>query len=132
MEDSLRFSVAYWHTLVADGTDQFGVATVQRQWSGHSGMNLARTRVEAAFELIGKLGLQYFAFHDRDIAPEATTLADTNRSLPEVGGNLTSFRDLEWGLTFLHETGLDDIFTGKTVNKRIGPSVRLFPIEIRS
>ncbi|WDL95363.1 xylose isomerase [Alicyclobacillus sp. ALC3] len=84
MEDYLRFSVAYWHTLVADGTDPFGVATMQRPWNGYSGMDLAKARVEAAFELIEKLGLKYFAFHDRDIAPEGDTLTETNRNLDVV------------------------------------------------
>lgn len=84
MEDYLRFSVAYWHTLVADGTDPFGVATMQRPWNGYTGMDLAKVRVEAAFELIDKLGLRYFAFHDRDIAPEGETLAETNRNLDVI------------------------------------------------
>ncbi len=84
MEDYLRFSVAYWHTLVADGTDPFGAATMQRPWNGYSGMDLAKARVEAAFELIEKLGLKYFAFHDRDIAPEGATLTETNRNLDVI------------------------------------------------
>ncbi|MDP9729506.1 xylose isomerase [Alicyclobacillus tolerans] len=84
MEDYLRFSVAYWHTLVADGSDPFGVATMQRPWNGYTGMDLAKARVEAAFELIEKLGLKYFAFHDRDIAPEGDTLTETNRNLDVI------------------------------------------------
>lgn len=84
MEDVLRFSVAYWHTFVADGSDPFGVATMQRPWNRYSGLDLAKARVEAAFELIEKLGLRYFAFHDRDIAPEGDTLAQTNRNLDVI------------------------------------------------
>lgn len=84
MEDYLRFSVAYWHTLVADGSDPFGVATMQRPWNGYTGMDLAKARVEAAFELIEKLGLKYFAFHDRDIAPEGDTLTETNSNLDVI------------------------------------------------
>lgn len=84
MEDYLRFSVAYWHTLVADGSDPFGAATMQRPWNGYTSLDLAKTRVEAAFELIDKLGLKYFAFHDRDIAPEGDTLAETNRNLDVI------------------------------------------------
>ncbi|WP_258111687.1 xylose isomerase [Alicyclobacillus sp. SP_1] len=91
MEDYLRFSVAYWHTLIADGTDPFGAATMQRPWNGYSGLDLSKARVEAAFELIEKLGLKYFAFHDRDIAPEGTTLAETNRNLEIIVSKIREY-----------------------------------------
>ncbi|MDR4950267.1 xylose isomerase [Neobacillus cucumis] len=81
MKDHLRFSVAYWHTFTADGTDPFGVGTMQRPWDSFSGMDLAKVRVEAAFELFEKLGVPFFAFHDRDIAPEGNTLRETNKNL---------------------------------------------------
>ncbi|MCL6454259.1 MAG: xylose isomerase [Alicyclobacillus sp.] len=91
MEDYLRFSVAYWHTFVADGSDPFGVGTMQRPWSGYTGMDLAKARVEAAFEFIDKLGLKYFAFHDRDIAPEGDTLAETNRNLDVIVSMISDY-----------------------------------------
>ncbi|YCA45443.1 xylose isomerase [Bacillus sp. JZ8] len=81
MKEHLRFSVAYWHTFTADGTDPFGAATMQRPWDKDQGMDLAKTRVEAAFELFEKLGVPFFAFHDRDIAPEGNTLKETNENL---------------------------------------------------
>lgn len=81
MKDHLRFSVAYWHTFTADGTDPFGVGTMLRPWSQFTGMDLAKARVEAAFELFEKLGVPFFAFHDRDIAPEGNTLRETNQNL---------------------------------------------------
>ena len=84
MKDLLRFSVAYWHTFTADGTDPFGVATMQRPWNRFSGMDLAKARVEAAFELFEKLGVPFFAFHDRDIAPEGNTLRETNKNLDVI------------------------------------------------
>jgi xylose isomerase len=84
MKDQLRFSVAYWHTFTADGTDPFGVATMQRPWNGLSGMDLAKARVEAAFELFEKLGVPFFAFHDRDVAPEGSTLRETNKNLDVI------------------------------------------------
>ena len=52
MKDQLRFSVAYWHTFTADGTDPFGAATMQRSWDRYDGMDLAKARVEAAFQLL--------------------------------------------------------------------------------
>ncbi|MFP7225208.1 xylose isomerase [Priestia filamentosa] len=81
MKEHLRFSVAYWHTFTADGTDPFGAATMQRSWDKYQGMDLAKARVEAAFELFEKLGVPFFAFHDRDIAPEGNTLKETNENL---------------------------------------------------
>ena len=81
MKEHLRFSAAFWHTLTGSGSDPFGAGTAVRPWDRFSGMDLAKARVEAAFELFVKLGLPYFCFHDRDIAPEGDTLAETNRNL---------------------------------------------------
>ncbi|HWO95799.1 MAG TPA: xylose isomerase, partial [Bacillus sp. (in: firmicutes)] len=64
MKEQLRFSIAYWHTFTADGTDPFGAATMQRPWDRYTGMDLAKARVEASFELYEKLGAPFFAFHD--------------------------------------------------------------------
>ncbi|HEU5139646.1 MAG TPA: xylose isomerase [Bacillales bacterium] len=86
MKEHLRFSVAYWHTLTMDGSDPFGAPTMSRPWDRYSGMDLAKARVEAAFELFEKLGTPYFCFHDVDIAPEGNTLAETNRNLDEIVG----------------------------------------------
>ncbi|MCM3673085.1 xylose isomerase [Peribacillus simplex] len=84
MKDQLRFSVAYWHTFTADGTDPFGAATMQRSWNKYDGMDLAKARVEAAFQLFEKLEVPFFAFHDRDIAPEGITLKETNKNLDVI------------------------------------------------
>ncbi|MBR0590595.1 xylose isomerase [Bacillus sp. FSL W8-0920] len=81
MKDHLRFSVAYWHTLTADGTDMFGTGTMQRVWDSYSGMDLAKARLEVAFQLFDLLDVPYFSFHDRDIAPEGDTLQETNQQL---------------------------------------------------
>ncbi|MFS0638773.1 xylose isomerase [Mesobacillus foraminis] len=84
MEELLRFSVAYWHTFTADGTDPFGAGTMVRPWDRFSGLDLAKARVEAAFELFEKLDVPYFAFHDVDIAPEGSTLRETNQNLDVI------------------------------------------------
>lgn len=84
MKEQLRFSAAYWHTFTADGTDPFGAATMQRSWNKYDGMDLAKARVEAAFQLFEKLGVPFFAFHDRDIAPEGNTLKETNENLDVI------------------------------------------------
>nr|AAA79035.1 putative gene product has significant similarity to xylose isomerases from other clostridia [Thermoanaerobacterium thermosaccharolyticum DSM 571] len=82
MEEHLRFSIAYWHTFTADGTDQFGKATMQRPWNHLTDpMDIAKARVEAAFEFFDKINAPFFCFHDRDIAPEGDTLRETNKNL---------------------------------------------------
>lgn len=76
MEEHLRFAMAYWHTLTAGGSDPFGADTAVRPWGSHSGMDLAKARVEAGFEFMEKLNLPYFCFHDVDIAPEGSNLRE--------------------------------------------------------
>jgi xylose isomerase len=84
MEEILRFSVAYWHTFTADGTDPFGVGTMVRPWNNYKGMDLAKARVEAAFELFEKLNVPFFCFHDADIAPEGSTLKETYANIDTI------------------------------------------------
>lgn len=85
MKDHLRFSMSYWHTLTANGTDQFGVGTMIRSWDNvNDKMELAKARMEAAFEFMNKLDIDYFCFHDRDIAPEGKDLVETNKNLDEM------------------------------------------------
>ncbi|WP_026571032.1 MULTISPECIES: xylose isomerase [Sediminibacillus] len=84
MEEYLRFAVAYWHTFTMDGSDPFGAGTMVRPWDKYSGMDLAKARVEAAFEFFEKLGVPYFCFHDVDIAPEGNTLRETNKNLDTI------------------------------------------------
>ncbi|WP_138419069.1 xylose isomerase [Aquibacillus sediminis] len=84
MEEMLRFGVAYWHTFTEDLSDPFGVGTAIRPWDKFKGMDLAKARVEAAFEFFEKLGVPYFCFHDIDIAPEGDTLRESNQNLDTI------------------------------------------------
>ncbi|MCF7923704.1 MAG: xylose isomerase [Candidatus Izimaplasma sp.] len=86
MKDHLKFSMAYWHTLVADGKDPFGNATMERPWDEITTdpMEQAKVRVKVAFEFMEKMGLEYFCFHDRDIAPEGKTIEQSNKNLDEI------------------------------------------------
>ncbi|MDO6656950.1 MULTISPECIES: xylose isomerase [Bacillales] len=84
MKEHLRFSVAYWHTFTADGADPFGAGTMIRPWSEYSGMDQAKARVEAAFELFDKLDAPFFCFHDVDIAPEGETLKESYNNLDTI------------------------------------------------
>ena len=81
MEEMLRFSVAYWHTFTEDLSDPFGMGTALRPWNQYQGLDLAKARVEAAFEFFDKLGVPYFCFHDVDIAPEGRDLRETHKNL---------------------------------------------------
>ena len=85
MKDQLRFSVAYWHTMRGTGGDPFGPGTMRRPWEAAvDSVENAVSRVDAAFEFLEKLGAPYFCFHDRDVAPEGATLAESNRNLDKV------------------------------------------------
>ena len=85
MKEHLRFSVVYWHTFRGTGSDPFGVGTAVRPWDdGSNSVENAQNRARVAFEFIEKLGAPFYAFHDRDIAPEGKTLAETNKNLDAV------------------------------------------------
>ncbi len=85
MSEHLRFSVAFWHTFNYGGSDPFGTDTMMRPWSKVSNpMDLALAKIDALFEFCEKLNVEYFCFHDRDIAPEESTLRETNKNLDIV------------------------------------------------
>ena len=85
MRDHLRFSVTYWHTIRGQLADMFGVGTAIRPWEdGTNSMKMAETRARVAFEFLEKLGAPYYAFHDRDVAPEGKNLTETNRNLDTI------------------------------------------------
>ncbi len=85
MKDHLRFSVAYWHTFRGTGSDPFGPGTMLRPWEGPTDtVENAMRRARVAFEFIEKLGAPFYCFHDRDVAPEGATLAETNKNLDAV------------------------------------------------
>lgn len=85
MADHLRFAVAYWHSFKGLGGDMFGGPTFLREYNNSSDpMVVAEQTMEAAFEFFTKLGVGFWCFHDRDIAPEADTLAETNKRLDKI------------------------------------------------
>jgi xylose isomerase len=85
MEEHLRFAVAYWHTFNADGSDPFGMGTMQRPWNDiKDPMEKAKTRARAAFEFIDKLGVSYFCFHDTDVVPTGNSLSEFRNYLDEI------------------------------------------------
>jgi xylose isomerase len=85
LAEQLRFSVCYWHSFCWPGSDPFGGETFLRPWHRPGDeMANARLKAEVAFEMFELLGVPYFAFHDRDIAPEGDSLDQSNRNVWEI------------------------------------------------
>jgi xylose isomerase len=85
MKDHFRFAVAYWHTMRGQGADPFGPGCAVRPWEGPvDNVENAKNRVRVGFEFMQKLGVGYYCFHDRDVAPEGATLAESNKNLDEI------------------------------------------------
>jgi len=103
MKEWLRFSVCYWHTFRGNGADPFGFPTLDRHWDdGSNSLDNALTRVRASFEFFTKLGVEWYTFHDRDVAPEGKTLAETNANFDAVADLLLEMQQktgvkLLWG-----------------------------------
>ncbi len=104
MEDHLRIAVCLWHSFNWPGSDVFGAGTFDRPWLDGSGepMEAARTKVSAAFEFLEKLGVPFFCFHDRDVAPEGGTSAETRANLQAMVDEIAAHMDrtgvrLLWG-----------------------------------
>lgn len=104
MKEWCRFSVVYWHTFRGTGLDIFGAPTLERPWVNQSpgSVEEAKDRAHAAFEFFTKLGVDYYAFHDRDVAPEGNTLAETNQNFDAVADELLKLQKetgvkLLWG-----------------------------------
>src|SRR5215831_13666653 len=103
MAEHLRFSVAYWHSFRNPLSDPFGVGTAIRPWDDSSAsIENACNRARVAFEFIEKVGAPFYAFHDRDVAPEGKTLAETNTNLDKVAAVLKEVQQrtgikLLWG-----------------------------------
>ena len=78
MEEHLRFAVAYWHSFNWDGFDIFGAGTLDRPWlqSYAHPLELAKQKMQVAFEFFEKLGAPFFCFHDVDIAPSGSSFRE--------------------------------------------------------
>jgi xylose isomerase len=82
MAEHLRFSVAYWHSFMGSGSDIFGGASFKREWhKAKNPIDRAKETMDAAFEFFQKLGVDYYCFHDRDIAPEGETFSQSCKNL---------------------------------------------------
>jgi len=103
MKDWMRFGVCYWHTFRGMAGDMFGPGTMVRPWEdGTNSVDMALKRAEVVFEFLQKLGVEYYTFHDRDVAPEGANLAETNKNLWTIAKRLKELQDatgikLLWG-----------------------------------
>ena len=77
MKDWFKFAMAWWHTLCAEGSDQFGPGTKHFPWNeGATAVERAKHKVDAGFEIMQKLGIGYYCFHDVDLVDEADTIEE--------------------------------------------------------
>ncbi|MEI8088575.1 MAG: xylose isomerase [Opitutaceae bacterium] len=103
MAQHLRFSIAYWHAFRGTGSDPFGPGTIVRPWEkGKDPVSVAKVRMDAAFEFFQKIRAPFYCFHDRDIAPEGATLAQSNKNLDAIVAHAKSLQKatgvkLLWG-----------------------------------
>ncbi len=89
MKEHLRFAVAWWHSFCGTGNDPFGPGCAVRPWDdGSNSLEMALKKVDVAFEFMEKLGVPYYCFHDRDVAPEGKDLRETNKNLDAVVAKL--------------------------------------------
>jgi len=142
MKEHLRFAMSYWHTLCGDGTDMFGIGTLDKTFGGSDKKEIYKNKAYAGFEIMDKLGIDFFCFHDRDIAPEGKTLAETNAILDEYVDLLEKLmaernKKLLWGTAnlftnrrFMHGAATScnaDVyaFAAAQIKKAIETTVRL-------
>lgn len=82
MKEHLRFAACYWHSFCGTGTDPFGDGTREFPWdSAKSPVDKAKGKLDAAFEFFTKLGVPFYCFHDRDIAPGGSSVAESEKNL---------------------------------------------------
>jgi xylose isomerase len=107
MKDHMRFGVAYWHAMRNTLSDPFGGGTSQKPWDdGTDSIPNAQKRARVCFEFMDKLGVDYYCFHDRDVAPEGRTLAESHANLDAVADELERLqketgKKLLWGTACL-------------------------------
>lgn len=85
MKEHLRFAIAYWHSFVGSGADPFGEPTHIFPWDKKTdAVERAKDKADAAFELITKLGMPYYCFHDVDAVDYTNDIADNEKRLQAI------------------------------------------------
>ena len=104
MAEWLKFSMAWWHTLCAEGADQFGGGTKTFPWNGAAcPVQAAKDKVDAGFEFMQKIGIEYYCFHDVDLVDEGANVEEYEARLKEVVAYLKE-KQAETGIKLLWGT----------------------------
>ncbi|MBO5819530.1 MAG: xylose isomerase [Bacteroidales bacterium] len=104
MKDWLKFAMAWWHTLCAEGADQFGGGTKSFPWNeACCPVQVAKAKVDAGFEIMQKLGIEYYCFHDVDLVAEGNSIEEYESNLKEVVAYLKE-KQAETGIKLLWGT----------------------------
>ena len=104
MKDWFKFAMAWWHTLCAEGSDQFGPGTKTFPWNAASDpIERAKAKADAGFEIMQKLGIEYYCFHDVDLVDEADTIEEYEANLKEIVAYLKQ-KQAETGIKLLWGT----------------------------
>ena len=104
MREHFKFAIAYWHTFCGQGSDPFGPGTQNFAWDQASDpIQAAKDKADAAFEFIGKMGFDYFCFHDYDLVQEAPTFAESEKRLATIVGYIKQKKE-ETGIKLLWGT----------------------------
>ena len=143
MREQLKFALSWWHTMGGDGTDMFGVGTADKTWGESDPTARAKAKVDAAFEIMDKLSIDYFCWHDRDLSPEYGSFKETNEKFDEIVDYVKEKMDkdpskkLLWGTAkcfdhprFMHGAGTSpsaDVFAfaAAQIKKAIEATVKL-------
>ena len=104
MKDWLRFAMAWWHTLCAEGGDQFGGGTKKFPWNnGANAVEIAKQKADAGFEIMQKLGIEYYCFHDVDLVSEGSSVEEYEANLKAIVAYLKE-KQKETGIKLLWST----------------------------
>ena len=104
MSEWLKFAMAWWHTLCAEGSDQFGPGTKTFPWNASSDpIQAAKDKADAGFEIMQKLGIEYYCFHDVDLVQEADTIEEYEKNLKTIVAYLKQ-KQQETGIKLLWGT----------------------------
>ena len=111
MKEWLKFAMAWWHTLCAEGGDQFGGGTKKFPWNeGETALERAKNKADAGFEIMEKLGIEYFCFHDVDLIEEGSSVEEYEKNVKDIVAYLkekmqgTNIKNL-WGTANVFSNG---------------------------
>ena len=111
MSEWLKFAMAWWHTLCAEGSDQFGPGTKTFPWNASSDpIQAAKDKADAGFEIMQKLGIEYYCFHDVDLVQEADSIEEYEKNLKTIVAYLKQ-KQQETGIKLLWGTA--NVFSHK-------------------